>query len=121
MAKPTKAQIEARNEAIAELRELFAAEDKESRTVYVVLRSRSKSGMSRTLTLFTIRDNEPRDITHKVGLVCGWKLNKDGDLKVSGCGMDMGFHVVYTLSRFLFEPRAESAPAERNKLRHRWV
>jgi hypothetical protein len=36
-----------------------------------------------------------------VARVLGEKL-RDGGLGVGGCGMDMGFHLVYSLSRALF-------------------
>jgi hypothetical protein len=36
-------------------------------------------------------------------LATGFRLNKNGNgLVVGGCGMDMGFHAVYTLSRILY-------------------
>ena len=43
------------------------------------------------------------DISGYVGDILEWRRNdKDGSLIVGGCGMDMGFHTVYCLSRALF-------------------
>ena len=128
MAKLTKQQIADKNEALENLRALFAEtrapenahlterELAAMRTVYVVLRSVSKSGMSRTMTLFVMRNGEPHYITYDVARAVGWNRDREGNLKVSGCGMDMGFHVVYTLAGLLY-------PGERggNTLTHRWV
>ena len=32
----------------------------------------------------------------------GYKLKDNGAIFVKGCGMDMGFHVIYSLSQTLF-------------------
>jgi hypothetical protein len=73
-------------------------------TVYTVLRYVSSPGMSRRIScLITLKDGSIMDISGYVGDVIGSRRNeKDGSLIVSGCGMDMGFHVVYSLSRRLF-------------------
>lgn len=116
-SKPTKQEIADRNERVAALRELFADESKEARTVYCVLRSKSKSGMSRTLTLFVIRNGEPYYITYDASIALGWALDKAGNLKVSGCGMDMGFHTVYELAGAIFGHSDRLGYT----LKHRWV
>jgi hypothetical protein len=74
-------------------------------TVYTVLKHVSSSGMSRRIDVLVVtKDGGIRNITHLVAPVTGFKRSKvDGALTVSGCGMDMGFHVVYSLSRALFE------------------
>jgi hypothetical protein len=75
-------------------------------TVYTVLRSVSRSGMLRSISLKIIRTDGARpylmDITGYAGDLLEYSRGKDGGLRVSGCGMDMGFHVVYNLSRVLF-------------------
>lgn len=58
----------------------------------------SKSGMTRDIRVFT---NDQRDISYLVAKVLD-KSIKNGGVRVGGCGMDMGFHVVYTLSSYLF-------------------
>jgi hypothetical protein len=72
-------------------------------TVYTMLRHVSSSGMSRTIRVFVmyVKDNKPHiyDVSHLVSDIIGYKLDKNRDgLKVEGCGMDMGFAVVHSLS-----------------------
>jgi hypothetical protein len=95
-----KAQKEAeRQEAIEMLRKWV----KPGSTVYTVLRHVSASGMSRRITLFVVHRGEAFNITGFAGRAMDWKVNRDElSLVVSGAGMDMGFHAVYTLSRCLF-------------------
>jgi hypothetical protein len=68
-------------------------------TINCILRHVSKSGMSRSISLF----KGDSDITYFAALAMGEKIDqKNGGIVVSGCGMDMGFHIVYTLSYLLF-------------------
>lgn len=75
-------------------------------TVYTILRHVSNSGMSRRIScIIPMKDGSLLDISGYVGDVIGARRNdKDGSLVVGGCGMDMGFHVIYSLSlsRHLF-------------------
>ncbi len=88
-------------EAIKELRELLKPGD----VVFTDVASVARSGMSRTIRVMVMRDNEPRYITWLTAKACGYSVadvhGRDA-LKVGGCGMDMGFAVVYDLSRVLF-------------------
>lgn len=95
-----KSQKEAeKQEALTELRKIL----KPGTTVYTVLRHVSASGMSRRIDLYVMRKGEPRYISGYAGRVLGIKRSKDHEgLVVSGCGMDMGFHLVYNLSHALF-------------------
>lgn len=70
--------------------------------VYTTVKSVAKSGMSRTMTLHVVLDGEIRGITYSAAVVLGKPAQRDGTIRVHGCGMDMGFHIVYTLSRILF-------------------
>lgn len=82
----------------------------EGDTVYTVLRSVSSSGMSRTISLKVAREGRILDLTYFASVVLGWPLvEKNGSraLRVGGCGMDMGFHTVYTLARVLFRDKYE--------------
>lgn len=75
-------------------------------TVYTVIRSVAKSGMSRTLSLFVVKDGKLRNVTWDVSRILGYPLsdvNGHRALRVNGAGMDMGFHVVYSLSHELFQ------------------
>ena len=87
------------NEAIENLRGIISVGDR----VYTILRHRSASGMTRWLDLYIIKNNEPRRITWLAAAALGYTYDfKREALKVGGCGMDMGFHVVYCLGRRLF-------------------
>lgn len=97
----TKAE---RAEAIARLRELL----KPGATVHTILRDVSKSGMSRTIDLFLLQPRKDGTVgrywlSGLAAKAAGFTLApNDRGLRVSGCGMDMGFHVVYSLSHAIF-------------------
>ena len=76
-------------------------------TVYTVLRHVSRSGMMRRIDLYAwIKDDngEPMKmyLSGYAAKAIGERCEGDG-IKVSGCGMDMGFHLVYNLSRVLYQ------------------
>jgi uncharacterized protein YjaZ len=72
---------------------------KKNTTIYTLLRNVSSSGMSRRISCFIVNDGQVEDITFYVARVLESKRNKrDGGITVSGCGMDMGFDLVYRLS-----------------------
>lgn len=72
-------------------------------TVYTTVKHVSRSGMSRVISVTVIRDNEPQDITAAVAALTGQTMDRDRwGVKVSGCGMDMTFWLVYELSRALW-------------------
>lgn len=90
-------------EAIIHLRKVLKPGD----TVYTVLRHVSRSGMSRNIDLYKMSTDGPVWISAYVGHAIGspqseknWQRSQG--LTVSGCGMDMGFHLVYNLSRVLY-------------------
>jgi hypothetical protein len=96
---------------------------KEGDTVYTVLRSVSSSGMSRTLSLKVARDGKILDLTYYAAIVLDWPLvevNGSRALRVGGCGMDMGFHTVYSLSRGLFREEGNTKDAG-YLLNHAWA
>ena len=64
-------------------------------TIYTILRHVSNSGMSRHIDAYTFINNKPVYMTNKIADALDYKRAKNGSLKVSGCGMDMGFHIVY--------------------------
>jgi hypothetical protein len=99
MSKPTKTQQAARLETIAALRKMI----KRGAKIYTTLNHCSASGMYRVIGVKIISHNEPRDISGAVAVALGWRWDgKHGGVCVGGCGMDMGFHVVYSLGRTLF-------------------
>jgi hypothetical protein len=67
----------------------------------------SASGMSRRFRVLAARSSRTEgawidDVTLSVARVIGWKATDRGELVVSGAGMDMGFHAVYTLASRLY-------------------
>lgn len=96
MSKASKAE---RAEAIAKLRK----ELKPGMTVHTILRHVSKSGMSRRIDVVLIKRNDTRYLTWLVAKACGYRSQGNGEgVVVGGCGMDMGFEVVYNIGRALW-------------------
>lgn len=92
-------------------------------TIYTMIRSVSSSGMSRTMSLYIVKDNRLINITYYAAHALEWPLvEKNGSrvLRVGGCGMDMGFHTVYTLSRVLFAAAMPSSDAG-YALKQEWI
>lgn len=89
-----------RMDALDKLRKILAPGD----TVYTVLRHVSRSGMMRHIDLYKLLDTgvDPFYLTGYASHVIGWPRTEHGELRVQGAGMDIGFHAVYTLSRYLF-------------------
>ena len=127
---------EARKEVLAIL--------KPGDTVYCVLRHVSRSGMQREISLFA---EGMRCLDHYAARLLDMRRGKRDGLVTTGCGMDMGFHLVYNLSRVLFQdaftctgrdehpnmcPSNDHSNGDRNyephphsdggyALRHRWI
>lgn len=91
-------------EAKVELRKLLSPGD----TVYCILRHVSRSGMFRRISPVVILpgyDKKPvvRDLSWLVGKAINSPTYYDKEgVGMSGCGMDMGFHLVYCLGRALW-------------------
>jgi hypothetical protein len=80
-------------EAKAKLLELL----KDDTIIYTSLVSVARSGMTRRIKCYIVKDNEINNISFFVARFLEWSLNDKG-IKVEGCGMDMGFHTVNNLS-----------------------
>ena len=82
-------------------------------TVWTVLRHVSRSGMMRHIDVYVIRKNEPQYISAYVADAIGWRTDAhSGAVKVSGCGMDAGFHLVHSLSYALHGGDSKGADAK---------
>jgi len=94
-------QEKTRDEAIKTLKQVYKL--KPNSTIIVNQTSVSSSGMTRRLELYIVnkKSNRLDRITYLVGDVLDWNVNDTG-LKVQGCGMDMHFHTVSTLSHYMF-------------------
>lgn len=69
---------------------------KPGQTAYCILRSVSRSGMKREISLYIIQKGELQNIDCLAADATGHTLGKVG-IVVHGCGMDMGFGLVYSL------------------------
>ena len=121
-----------RNETAEMLRRFLKPGD----TVYCVLRNVSKSGMSRRIDFYVMiipNGNPSQRTTDKPYLqylsgymsklgIGSWSPDKSG-LRVNGCGMDMGFHCVYTLARMIFtaEDCERTDKDQGYSLRSEWI
>ncbi len=85
---------------------------KPGRTIYTDVKQVSRSGMSRHIKCYIVDGGKIQNITWHISRVLGYSIDRDdGGLKVSGCGMDMGFHVIYNLAYTLF-PKGYKCPGE---------
>ncbi len=88
-----------REEAIEKLKEAI----KEGDVLWTDLRHVSKSGMTRHIGVRYIKNNYPLNYTHLVAKALGSKVSDRYDgIKRVGCGMDMGFDLIYNLSYVLY-------------------
>lgn len=82
--------------ALAKLTELLP----KGTEVYTLVRSVSKSGMSRRISFFVVEDGKIKDIDWlliRAGI--GKRRGTDNGLYVQGVGMDMCFAMVYNISQ----------------------
>lgn len=80
---------------------------KDNPTIYGTCMKVSGSGMSRTLKLFVVVNNQPVNISWNVTKVLGTRKSDLG-VVVEGCGMDMLFSTVYNLNGVLFPERTNT-------------
>lgn len=114
----TEGKRRMRAESVEKLRKWFP----KGSTVYTILRSVSRSGMSRQISVVCLSTDDKGEIltlhpNWSVAQVLGRRLNKGGAndaLIVNGCGMDMGFEIAYSLSHALYD-------GDGYALKHRWL
>lgn len=103
----TKKQQSEKAEYIDKLRATLKPGD----TLYTVLRSVSRTGMSRVVDVYHLTP-EPDGTIRKswlsywIAKACEFQFQdqcgKPEGIKIGGCGMDVGFEVVYNLGRALW-------------------
>lgn len=73
-------------------------------TVHTVIRHVTSSGMGRTISvLFAVPNGEIYDMSYAAARALGWSMDhRRGGVKVQGAGMDMAFHLVYSLAQALY-------------------
>ena len=106
MTKKEKEKLE----AIEHLKQFIKAGD----TIFTKIEKVSTSGMYRHIKVISIKKNNPSYWSYYVAKILEWSYkDKTNAVDVGGCGMDMGFHLVYTLSRILFK--------DGYALKQRWI
>lgn len=94
--KITKKQLH--EQEIEEVKTRLRAMINPGDTIYTSLKHVSRSGMYRVIRLYVMVDNHPQNIDWLASqLLEGYDDRHEG-CKASGCGMDMGFALVYHLS-----------------------
>lgn len=122
-----------REKAIEQLKEHMKPGD----TIWTELKHVSRSGMTRYITVRLLKPHTytgecyPYDWTYVASVALGWSFNdKHRAIKVGGCGMDMGFHLVYSLGQVLWPDGTPEPHGVRNgepdscggyALNHRWL
>jgi len=92
-------EIQEKEKAIKSLKKILKPGD----TIFTKLNYCSSNGMTRAISLIVMRNNEPLDISYDAAIAMGDKLHKTHDgITIGGCGMDMGFALVYNLSSTLY-------------------
>ena len=101
-----------KQEAIKRLQEMLKPED----VVFTILRHVSQSGMTRDISLVIPTNHRGVDgimcIDYLASRAMDMKIKNDG-LRIGGCGMDMGFALVYDLAYTVF--------GEGYALKQRWL
>ena len=107
-----------------EAKEMIRKFVKPGGTVYTVIRSVSRSGMSRCMDAYAFYLDDKGRIQKQY--LTGWLValgigsqsrsmwEKSAGMRVNGCGMDMGFHVVDSLNYALGYTNAD-------RLNHEWI
>jgi hypothetical protein len=106
MAKREKITDTERAEWVTDLRDILdrATKDRDGNPiVWQFVTHVTRSGMSRSIRSVAIVDGEPYVLDYRISRILDWSTDqRNGGVKVSGVGMDMGFHLVYSLSRALY-------------------
>ena len=101
MARMTKRDRADQARHVAMLRDMLPP----GATVYTRIEHVSRSGMSRDVRVYAVRDGGIESITGLVASALAMpRRDAHGDwvLRIGGCGFDAGFHVVYELASVLY-------------------
>ena len=83
-----------------DLDEMQILKNDKPETIYTILRSVSNQGMSRLIDMFYVKNEKPIHIHFQTNRIFQKRIQTSNGFgyRVSGCGMDMGFHLVNSLS-----------------------
>ena len=118
---------EEKQEALERLKEWIKKGD----TLHTTVRHVSRSGMMRYITTRHLQksDHPDREVNvsnydyHIARVLDLPEAPNYQGVKIGGCGMDMGFHLVYSLSHALFkdEPRGENEKDVGYWIKQEWL
>lgn len=88
---------------LADMRETLTPGD----TLHCIIRNVATSGMSRSIDVYRfhcVNGKVEKDwLSWRIATACGFSWDEKREcIRVSGCGMDMCHHIVYTLGRVLW-------------------
>ena len=116
-----------KTEAIAELRNICTP----GRTVYTILRHVSRSGMQRCISVCVTDDDGIHQLDYLMHIAgIAKRSTRHEGLVCTGCGMDMGFGLVYAMGERLYPNGTPEPHGTRNgepdssggyALKHRWM
>lgn len=101
MSQSTQQVSDDKMNAIEKLRKLLPKDT----VIYTVLRHVSRSGMFRAIDMLIVEDGKIRMIPPYLLEEAGFPYKlypKRRGYRVEGCGMDMGFSIVYSLSSLIY-------------------
>ena len=126
----TKKEVDALDlkEALTSLKKYV----KPGATIYTSLNHVSTSGMQRAIALYVVDKKSARlvSLTGLAATLLGRKIHKNGGLIINGCGMDMGFALVYELGQAMWPKGTPKPHGTRNgvpdraggyALKHSWL
>lgn len=103
---------------------------KPGQTIYCTLRHVSASGMQRRISLHTIHKGELVSLDFSTAILTGRTRSDKGGIVCNGCGMDMGFDLVYSLGYAIWPKGTPKPHGRRNgepdsdggyALKHCWI
>jgi hypothetical protein len=124
MNKITKKEIA---KTIKDIKKLVKPND----TIYCFNRHTSQSGMMRRISFYVVKKNKLISLDWYIARITSYSHDRNrGGLIVNGCGMDMGFSVVYELGSTLWPKGTPKPHGTRNgepdrkggyALKHSWM
>lgn len=66
----------------------------ERQKIYLCIKHVSRSGMQREISIYVHDGDSMQMLSWSTAVVLGWSMGKHDGVKVDGCGMNMGFHLV---------------------------
>lgn len=103
---------------------------KPGQKIYCTLRHVSGSGMQRRISLHTVYKGELIPLDYTAAILTGRALSDKGGIVCNGCGMDMGFDLVYSLGYAIWPKGTPKPHGRRNgepdsdggyALKHSWI